>query len=75
MDVRITTRYRTRPGSNVGRYEARTLGRQISVIDQSIADPHREAADRLARIVVGPDAQAMFVSSNDAGTVRRWVVR
>lgn len=47
----ITTRYRTRPNSNVGRYEARGFGIQRSIIGQEFADPHRMAAENLIQTI------------------------
>lgn len=52
MSVMITTRYETHAGSNVGKYVARSLGRQATVrTDQSRSSEanHREAAWRLAQ--------------------------
>lgn len=51
MSTVITTRYKCRPGSNVGAHVATAAGRQRSVIDQSISDPHRAAADALAAVL------------------------
>lgn len=51
MAISITTRYENFPGSNVGKYVARSLGRQATVrTDQALSseDNHRRAAQRLA---------------------------
>ena len=50
MSISITTRYETHPGSNVGKYRARSLGRTASVrADQSLSneDNHQLAAFEL----------------------------
>lgn len=70
----IVTRYRTRPGSNVGAYVARGHGRQVSVIDQSLPDPHRTAAERLAVRLVGDGATVTPTGSSPDGQRRTWRV-
>ena len=52
MSVSITTRYESHPGSNVGAYRARALGRTAKVrTDQALSseENHREAAWALTR--------------------------
>lgn len=50
----ITTRYESRPNSNVGKYVARSLGRQRSVTtDQALGshENHERAAKALAAVL------------------------
>lgn len=47
----IRTAYVKRPGSNVGGYRATLLGRQRTIVDQSLTDPHRVAAETLAAVM------------------------
>lgn len=71
MDVTITTRYRPRPNSNVGAFVATAQGKQRSIVDQSIADPHRAAADALAE-VIGRKVVGEPRHMTQDGQRRRW---
>lgn len=48
----ITVKYQSRPGSNVGGYVARTLGKQRMLVDQSVSNPKQGAAQLLADALV-----------------------
>lgn len=77
----ITTRYRTRPGSNVGRYEARGFGMQRSIIGQPFVGPHRAAArallDAINEKIGGPHnayTLGQEIDSTDDGQRRKFEV-
>lgn len=65
MNISITTRYETYPGSNVGRYRARAFGRTLSVrsdltssVDQNHLSAARALVDTLRGVGVVPLSRA-----------------
>jgi hypothetical protein len=69
VNVRITVRYQPRPNSNVGKYVAKALGKQVSHTNDFTGDQYWRAAYKLAeklglilgeQIDGGPDDRVVY---------------